>query len=208
MTRTHLQRRIRGLYGIADAATPQDDPTKLAAQMLEGGCLIIQLRCKSWDLDATTRAAIEIGELCRRQGALFIVNDHPTIAVAAQADGVHLGQMDARTEAVRGIVGSNKLIGRSTNDLAQIAQASVGADYLAFGPIFETQNLSGPKPTRGLPLLQAARALTTHLPLVAIGGINRERLASVQSTGIDAWAVISAIANSDDPVAATRALCG
>jgi len=202
---THLQRRIKGLYGIVNASSPMDDPTRAAAQMLEGGCRLIQLRCKSWTLDEITRAAKDIAQRCRLRDALFIVNDHPSVAVASEANGVHLGQTDAHTEAVRAVVGPNMLIGRSTNAIAQIAATAVGADYLAFGPIFETSNLSHPKPTRGLSLLHEARA-ASRLPMVAIGGITPDRLASVRSTGIDAWAVISAISGSDDPVAATRAL--
>lgn len=207
MTRLQRKKRLQGLYGIANAANEGDDPARLAAQMLEGGCRVIQLRCKTWGIESITEAARELVHLCHRHGALFIVNDYPDIAVEVQADGVHLGQLDAETVLVREIVGDDLLIGRSTNDIDQIKQTAHGVDYLAFGPVFETKNLSHPKLTQGLNRLREARSLTPGIPLVAIGGITADRLAAVQSAGVEAWAVISAIAGAPDPVAATRSLC-
>jgi thiamine-phosphate diphosphorylase len=207
MKRRLRQERLHGLYGIANALDEQDDPTRLAAQMLEGGCRVIQLRCKTWSLSAITAAAREIATRCREYEALFIVNDHPNVALEAQADGVHLGQLDADTVSVRQVLGEELLIGRSTNALEQIEQTLQGADYLAFGPVFATSNLSHPKHTQGLSKLGEARSAVQGIPLVAIGGITPNRLAAVQATGVDAWAVISAISGASDPVAATRSLC-
>jgi thiamine-phosphate diphosphorylase len=197
--------RVHGLYGIADSAASHDDPVRLAAHLLTAGCSVVQLRCKGWSNAETLRAAVEVRALCVHHHALFIVNDHPQVAVEADAHGVHLGQTDADTEEVRSMVGPNRLIGRSTNALAQISATSARADYLAFGPIFSTPHLSRPKNVVGIAQLRAARHLTS-LPLVAIGGITARNLRQVIEAGADAWAVIGAIALADDPVRAARAL--
>ena len=202
-----LRAHLRGLYGIADADCGTGDPVRLAEQLLDGGCRVIQLRCKSWSIDDIERAAIAVNQRCVERSALFFVNDHAEVAAAVGATGVHLGQTDISSEVIRRRHGSGLLIGRSTNALDQIPATLPNADYLAFGPVFTTTNLSRAKPVQGLELLSQARHLATSLPLVAIGGITKERLGAIKATGVDAWAVISAIAGASDPVAATRDLC-
>ena len=197
--------RVLGLYGIADSQASRDDPVRLASHLLSAGCTVIQLRCKGWSNTEILRAAVEIRALCAHHRALFIVNDHPDVALEAGAHGVHLGQTDADTVQVRATIGPHRLIGRSTNATHQIATAAVGADYLAFGPVFTTPHLSRPKNVVGVDQLRAARRLTS-LPLVAIGGIDALNLQQVVDAGADAWAVIGAIALADDPVRAAQAL--
>jgi len=194
--------RLTGLYGIV---THPSNPLGLGLAMLEGGCRILQLRMKQ----ATDEQILAVGkplrQACRERGALFFVNDRPDLAVALNADGVHIGQTDGPTAHAREIVGPGRLIGRSANDLAHLQDP--GADYMAFGPVFETQNLSRPKTQQGLEKLrQAVQAVPQ--PLVAIGGITPETLTEVRATGVGCWAVIGAIAHAADPVAATRALLG
>ena len=198
-----MNSRIKGLYAIADAQT-SPDPVRLAAQMLEGGCRLIQLRAKTWSADDILNAANQIMPLVQRYNAVFIVNDHPHIAAACNAHGVHVGQTDGEAMNVRRIIGPNRILGRSTNSIVEIKRAMEEANYLAFGPIFPTTHLSRPKSVRGLTLLHQARSLCP-LPLVAIGGLNKQRLAEVRRLA-DSWAVIGAIAASPDPVAATREL--
>jgi thiamine-phosphate diphosphorylase len=200
-------KKIQGLYGIADSQNSPKGPTALAQQLLDGGCRILQLRCKDWQKSEIEQVAREIKALCGPYEALFFINDYPDIAQAVGADGVHLGQSDLSTAEVRKKYGTKLLIGRSTNALEHIAHTITGADYLAFGPVFETTNLSRPKATQGLELLRQARSQVPNLPLVAIGGITKDRLPLVRDAGVDAWAVISAIAHSQDPVATTRSLC-
>lgn len=208
--RDEVRARIRGLYGIADATargTAEDDLEGLVAAMLEGGCRLVQLRCKDWPADEVLAVARRASARCRAVGATFLVNDHAEIAVAADADGVHVGQLDAAPEAVRRIVGPDRIVGRSTNDLDQLRAALVGADYVAYGPVWPTPNAGRPKTVRGPEALAQARlAVPAGFPLVAIGGITAERVPIVRAAGVDAWAVIGAIANAEDPVAATRAL--
>ena len=201
--RSEVRERIRGLYGIADAS---GDPERLGAQLLEGGCRLIQLRCKGWAHDDIQRVASALASRCRARQATFIVNDHADIAAAVNADGVHVGQLDAPTSEVRKILGPDRIIGRSTNQLDQIAAALVGADYLAFGPMFPTGNVSSPKEVQGVERFIMARQRVS-IPLVAIGGIGLVGLSKARGAGADAWAVIGAIQQAPDPVAATRALC-
>ena len=194
---------ISGLYGIADAQT-SPDPVRLAAAMLEGGCRLIQLRAKHWSPADILHAANQIMRLIRQYEAVFIINDHPHLAAASNAHGVHVGQTDGDATDVRRIIGPNRILGRSTNSINEIERASKEADYLAFGPIFPTTHLSRPKSVRGLDLLRQARS-RCPLPLVAIGGIDSQRLGTIRHLA-DSWAVIGAIAAAADPVEATRML--
>lgn len=201
--REETRGRIRGLYGIADAEASGGDPVRLGHDLLAGGCRLIQLRCKGWKPDDTLRAARALVETCRQVDATLIVNDHPEIAAAADADGVHLGQDDGATGDARAIIGPDRILGRSTNDLEQLRLAAAEVDYVAFGPVFESPG--GHKAVQGLGQLGAARTLAV-IPLVAIGGIDAERLPLVKACGADAWAVIAAIAKASDRIAATRQL--
>lgn len=205
--RDEVVQRIRGLYGLADAAASGGDPVRLGAALLEGGCRLIQLRCKGWAIDEVRTAALALGARCRAVGATFVINDLPQLVLETHADGVHVGQTDGATDPIRALIGPGRILGRSTNDLSALAGATAHADYVAFGPMFPTPNLSRPKEVQGPELLRRARVLVpAGVPLVAIGGITAERLPGIRSAGADAWAVIGAIAGSDDPVAATQAL--
>ena len=198
--------RIRGLYGIADADAAGGDPERLAVQMLEGGCRLLQLRCKGWAASDTLVVARALVPRCRELGATLIINDVPEVAAASGADGVHVGQTDGPSPHIRHRLGPGRLLGRSANRLEELGAARDGADYVAFGPLYDTANLSRPKPVQGPALLIRARAIVpAHIPLVAIGGITTERLGELRAQA-DAWAVIGAIAGADDPVAATRML--
>jgi thiamine-phosphate pyrophosphorylase len=174
--------------------------------MLLGGCRLVQLRCKGWARDDVLHAARELVARCRSVGATFIVNDDPSVAAEVSAHGVHLGQGDGPIAVARALLPPGALVGRSTGDLAQLAQAMAEADYVAFGPIWETSNLSQQKPVRGTDLLrEARRAVTRDVPLVAIGGITATRVGEVRAAGANAWAVISGIARAPDPTLAVRA---
>ncbi len=205
--RDEVRARIRGLYGLADADASGGDPERLGAALLAGGCRLVQLRCKGWARDDIAAAARALRDRCRAVGATFVLNDDAALAAEVDADGAHLGQRDLDAAAARALLGPHRILGRSTNALAQVADALTGADYLAFGPVWTTPHLSHPKPVQGLDTLAAARALVpSGVPLVAIGGITAARLAGVRAAGADAWAVIGAVAGALDPIAATRAL--
>jgi len=205
--RSDVSRRISGLYGIADAGDDRD-PVRLGALWLEGGCRLVQIRAKGWSQGALLAATRDLRVRCDAVGATLIVNDDPVVAAEA-AHGVHVGPTDADLDTVRRIVGPDRIVGRSTNDPDQVREALRGADYVAYGPVWDTPHLSRPKTVRGLDGLVAVRALVPpEVPLVAIGGITPARLPAVRQAGASAWAVIGAVADASDPLAAIRALRG
>jgi len=149
--------------------------------------------------------ARRLRELCSRHGALFIVNDRIDIALAVQADGVHLGQGDLPPAVARQLLGPEALIGRSTHALEQLQQAvAEGCDYVGVGPVNATPTKPGRAPV-GLDYVRQA-ASASPIPFFAIGGIEATNVAAVQAAGGQRVAVVRAITAAGDPGAATRAL--
>jgi thiamine-phosphate pyrophosphorylase len=189
--------------GLAKGRSHED----VAAKALTGGANVIQLR----DKEATTRELCEMGRrilaLTRRHGALFIMNDRVDVAVALDADGVHVGQDDLPAPAARRILGPGKVLGVSTENGPQAAQAERdGADYVAIGPIYEAR---GSKGDAGPPIgVEPIRELRRHtrLPIVAIGGIKHASVADVIRAGAAGAAVISAVVSAEDIEGAARDL--
>jgi len=141
----------------------------------------------------------------RRSSAAFIVNDHPDIAMAVDADGVHLGQDDLPVLEARKLMGGSRIIGVSTHSVEQARAAqSAGADYIGFGPIFTTRTKDA-GPHQGIEGLSHVRKAVT-LPVIAIGGISGENLDKVLSAGADGVAVISAILSAPDLYEAARGM--
>jgi thiamine-phosphate pyrophosphorylase len=170
---------------------------------LAGGVDIVQLREKQMDDDALTAVAQEALALCARAGALLIVNDRPGVALAAGADGVHVGQDDMPLAEVRGLVGGDLLIGLSTHAPAEV-DAAGQADYIGVGPVHATPTKPG-RPAVGLDLVRyAARHAPT--PFFAIGGIDAGNIGAVVNAGATRVAVVRAIAEAADPELAARAL--
>jgi thiamine-phosphate pyrophosphorylase len=170
---------------------------------LRGGVDIFQLRDKHASDDELLRAAQAARRLCDEQGALFVVNDRPDIAVAARADGVHLGQDDMAVEDARAIVGPDLLIGRSTHSPEQIDGAA-GADYIGVGPVHVTPTKLG-RPAVGVELVRYAAA-NARVPFFAIGGLDATTLPAAVRAGATRAAVVRAISEAADPEAAARAL--
>lgn len=169
------------------------------------GVDIIQLRDKSLDDAQLYRLSRRGAEIARQAGKTFIVNDRADIAVASGAQGVHVGQEELPVEAVRRVVGPERLIGVSTHHVDQARAALLdGADYLGCGPTFPSSTKSFVQ-FAGLEYLRQVRALTT-LPAFAIGGISGENVEAVMETGIGGIAVAGAILAATDPVAAAAAL--
>jgi thiamine-phosphate pyrophosphorylase len=166
---------------------------------------MIQLRDKAPDLRRLLTQARCIRGLCTARGALFIVNDRLDLALAAEADGAHVGQDDLPAEAARRLLGATRILGVSTHDLVQAAAAvSAGADYIGFGPMFGTRTKETGYAPRGTAMLREVRRAVA-VPIVAIGGITLATVAEVIAAGATAPAVISAIAGAPDMEAATRA---
>jgi thiamine-phosphate pyrophosphorylase len=159
---------------------------------------MIQLRDKTAGSRQILPFAREIANLCHERGARFLVNDRLDLALAAGADGVHLGQDDLPASAARAALGPGKILGVSIHSIEQAARAQAdGADYLGIGPIFETATkVTGYAPL-GCAGLRRART-TIALPLIAIGGITHDNVGDVIRAGADGVAVISAIAGAAD----------
>ncbi len=137
-------------------------------------------------------------------GALLIVNDRCDLALAVEADGVHLGQEDLPITYARRLLGPDKIIGLSTHNPAQVRQALAGQpDYVAFGPVFRTLSKVDHEPVVGLEGLREVRTLTA-LPMFAIGGITADSTGEVVAAGADGVAVISAILTASDMGSAIR----
>jgi len=199
---------IRGLYVLCDD-DPRWllDPVEQAQAALAGGARIVQLRAKhATDRQALAWAAA-IRALVTAHGALFFVNDRFDLALAAGADGVHLGQHDLSPACVPASARAQLLVGRSTHTLEQ-ARVACGepVDYVAFGPLFGTTSKHSEYEARGLDALAEVVRIVAPRPVVAIGGIDATRAADVVRAGAAAVCVISAVAGARDPEAAARTL--
>ncbi len=187
------------LYAIFDLSQSRGRPLSTILQdLLAGGVGIIQLRAKETAAKEFLRLAREMRGLTRPAGCLFIVNDRLDIALAAQADGVHLGQEDLPLAIARKLMGREKIIGISTHDLAQAKEAERGgADYIGFGPIFGTFTKDTGYSPRGLAMLKEIRK-AVKIPIVAIGGITENNIPQVREAGADAAAIISDLMGAED----------
>lgn len=194
------------LCAITDAAlVPGRNHVAIAEAALAGGADMIQLRDKTGSMRDLLPQARAIQWLCRSRGALFIVNDRVDLALAADADGAHVGQEDLPAESARRLLGPRRLLGVSTHDPAQAEAAqSAGADYIGFGPMFATGTKETGYTPRGLDALREVHRAVS-LPILAIGGINVENVAAVIHAGATAPAVISAVAAAPDIAAAAAA---
>jgi thiamine-phosphate pyrophosphorylase len=190
---------LQPLYVILDAALLSSDPVEFVKKLMEAGVRLFQYRNKTAPAREVLQAAQALNLTVRQDGGTFLVNDRPDIAKLAGANGVHIGQDDLDVASARKIVGAGAIVGVSTHNLEQFrCAADTDADYIAVGPIFETRSKANPDPVVGLELIRQARKATTK-PIVAIGGINLERAASVIEAGANSVAVISDILAAKNP---------
>lgn len=179
---------------------------KCAEAAVRAGVKIIQLRMKHAARDEILREAREMRRVTAGTDTLFIVNDDPSIAAEAAADGVHVGQDDLPPADVRARYPSLKIVGLSTHNPAQVAASRAQPiDYIGVGPVYATPTKDIPDPTLGLETMRAMIDAAAH-PAVAIGGIDATRLADVLAAGARNWAVVRAVCQSPDPYAAIRNL--
>jgi thiamine-phosphate pyrophosphorylase len=208
LTRRASADRLSGLHVLADDSPRWGlSPVAQARAACAGGASAVQLRAKR-ALDRELLAwAAEIRQLTDGAGALFLINDRFDLALAAGADGAHLGQQDLPPGRIPPAARQRLLLGRSTHTLEQACAARrEPIDYVAFGPVFGTSSKDSPWGPRGLAQLEAVVRSLRPLPVVAIGGIDASNAASVRATGAAGFAVISAVAGAREPEAATRAL--
>ena len=174
-------------------------------QALRGGVTCVQLREKSLGVPAILVEAEEIGALCRSYGVPFLINDRVEIALQCGADGVHGGQKDRAAREVRRLLGPNRILGVSARTVEQAVQAERdGADYLGVGAVFSTSTKADAMPVSYETLQAICRAVS--IPVVAIGGIQRENLLSLTGSGVDGVALVSAIFAAPDVETASREL--
>lgn len=182
------------------------DLTDVVMQAVEGGVTMVQLREK----DISTREFIELAQALKsvlmRTRVPLIINDRVDVALAVDADGVHIGQSDMPYDIARRMLGSDKIIGLSVENFAEIEEANrLDVDYIGVSPVFATPTKTDTAMPFGLDGLREAVRRSLH-PSVAIGGINMSNFRSVLSTGTNGIAVVSAIMDSDNPREASRLL--
>ena len=197
---------LNGLYVILDPEAARGRALlDILKQAAEGGARLFQYRDKTSSMAAAYRQAVPLRQAAKDLGAMFLVNDRCDLALAVDADGVHLGQHDLLVQMARTVMGAGKLIGISTHTDAQVSAATqAGADYLGFGPIFPPGSKRDHDPVVGIDGLRRIRRLT-GLPVFAIGGIALDHVPSIIEAGANGVAVISAIARAADVTATTRA---
>lgn len=195
------------VYVITDAGlVPGRGHLDIARAAIAGGAGVVQLRDKRAPARELYLLALAMARLCREAGVTFIVNDRVDVAIAAGADGVHLGVEDLPVDAARRLLGPGRLIGYSPASLDDARQArAAGADYLGVGSVFATATKGDAGEAIGPAGLAAVRAVT-DLPIVAIGGITPANAPQAVAAGAAGVAVISAVVTAPDMAAATRKL--
>ena len=199
--------RVRGLYVIIDPEVAKGrDPLELAACAVRGGARMLQLRDKLRDKGTALPLAMGIQRLCRDNDVDLIVNDHADLAVAVDCAGLHVGQSDLPVSQARRVLAPEQVLGRSNHEIDELVRSQgMGADHLAFGPIYATGTKNVGRSEQGIERLREARD-ATQLPLVAIGGITAENVAHVVEAGSDAVCVTAAVGLAQEPEAAASRL--
>ena len=196
------------LYAVTDRAWAADEDALMdqVAAAIDGGAGIVQLREKHLDHDAFLKEAKRFVALCREKGAVSIINDDVDIALAADADGVHVGQEDLAAGRAREVLGPDKIVGVSAHNVDEaLAAQAAGADYLGVGAAFSTGTKTDAKPITRETIHAVTAAV--EIPAVAIGGITRENLPQLSGCGLAGVAVVSALfAQSDVKAAAAELL--
>lgn len=195
------------LYLISDRHLTAGRPLPAVLEAaLRGGVKAVQVREKDLAPGELYPLVRELRQLTWQHGARLLINDRIDIAMAVQADGVHLTTTSLPITVARQVLGAEALIGASTHNLIEAqAAADGGADFLVFGPVFFTPSKAPYGEPVGLAALRAVRS-AVKTPILAIGGIKKDNVEQVLATGADGIAVISAIIAADDPAAATRDL--
>jgi len=204
LLRLDKTKHIAGLYVIIDTqALKGHTHLEAANQIISGGAKIIQLRDKLLSKKELLPIAYQLRKLCAEHNVLFIINDYLDIALAVDADGLHLGQNDLPIKVARQLLPIDKILGGSVTTVEQaITIESEGADYIAVGSVYPTK-YKETATVVGLERLRQVRQAIS-LPLVAIGGINKDNAAAVMAAGANSVAVISAVLEAESPEEAAR----
>ena len=194
------------LYAVTDRAwTGERTLYQQVEAALKGGVTCVQLREKDMDDAAFLREAREIRALCRQYEVPFIVNDNVDVAIACGADGIHVGQEDMAAAEVRRLAGEGMILGVSVHTVEEALEAvQNGADYLGVGAVFPTSTKTDVDQMTNETLRAICDAV--DVPVVAIGGINRDNIGKLSGSGVDGVALVSAIFSADDIEAVCREL--
>ena len=185
--------------------SPEKNLVQIVSLAIKAGIKMVQYRCKDLPDKEKIIEAKELATLCKKQNVLFIINDRIDFLLATDADGIHLGQDDIPLEIARNLIGTDRLIGKSTQDINQIQKAAKdGIDYIGIGPVFPSKNKPLKKAIGLDVLIKASRE--TNLPCFAIGGIKISNIDKVLTTGIKRIAIIDAIMKATDPSLETNKL--
>lgn len=179
--------------------------TEAVKEAVKGGCTLVQLREKTLSSNEFYQTAVEIRKITTQLKVPLIINDRVDIALAVDAEGVHIGQDDLPAQQVRRLIGPGKIMGVSASNLQEALDArDAGADYLGVGAMYATGTKSDAAITTVETLKHICKAV--DLPVVAIGGLNRETIPNLAGTGIDGLAVVSAVIAQKDPTKAAKEL--
>lgn len=193
---------IPRIYPITDTRLSGLSHVEQTKQLIEGGAKLIQLREKHASPFEFYDQALECVRIAHQRGVRVLINDRADIALAVNADGVHLGQDDLPARKARVLLGEDKIIGFSTHSVAQAKLAAdLPIDYVAIGPIFATSTKEDHFPIVGLDGLRAVKAVAS-VPVVAIGGIDETNIHSVFAAGADSAALIGSILSGPEPISA------
>jgi thiamine-phosphate pyrophosphorylase len=206
LLRQEQTKRVHGVYVVIDTqALKGRSHVDMTLQVIRGGAKIIQLRDKTMDRGQLLPIARELKDLCAWSNAIFIMNDYLDVALAVNADGLHLGQSDMPVNTARSLAPMDMIIGCSANTPEEALRAQAdGADYVAVGAIYPTSSKESAQPV-GVGVIRLIKRVVT-VPLVAIGGIGIDNIPELKAAGIDSIAVISAVLGAESPESATRQL--
>lgn len=201
-----LTTEMMRLYAVTDRSWLRGQTLlEQVEQALIGGATLVQLREKELDEETFMREAVDMAKLCHRYGVPLLINDNVDIARRSGADGVHVGQDDMEAASVRSILGSDMIVGVTAKTVEQALRAQdAGADYLGSGAVFGSTTKLNAKPMTKELLKSICNAVT--IPVVAIGGINRNNILELTGTDIDGVAVVSGIFAAADIEAECRHL--
>ncbi|HGY9591629.1 TPA: thiamine phosphate synthase [Vibrio harveyi] len=196
------------LYLVTDDQQDLATLKRVVRKAVEGGVTMVQVREKHGDVRAFIERAQAVKDILKDTDVPLIINDRVDVALAVDADGVHLGQSDMPAIIARELIGPNKILGLSIENEEQLAEAdSLPIDYIGLSAIFATPTKTNTKKHWGIDGLKMA-LVTTSLPIVAIGGINESNIPQLSVTGVHGLALVSAICHAEDPKAASEYLLG
>ena len=194
------------LYLVTDDQQDLATLTEVVSKAVAGGVTMVQVREKHGDVRAFIERALAVKDILKGSGVPLIINDRVDVALAVDADGVHLGQSDMPAKIARQLIGPDKILGLSIETQEQLAAAdALPIDYIGLSAIFATPTKTNTKHHWGIDGLKSALKVTS-LPIVAIGGIHEGNIPVLCSTGVHGLALVSAICSADDPKAAAAHL--